>query len=51
VFATDAPVVVERILRAYLAGRESPQETFTQFVRRFPTETLVNQLNAEGAVP
>ena len=30
------------------AGRESPRETFTQFVRRFATETLIKLLNAEG---
>jgi ferredoxin-nitrite reductase len=51
VSAGDAPVLIERVLRAYLAQRESPQETFASFARRLPTETLVNLLNAEGVAP
>jgi ferredoxin-nitrite reductase len=50
VLATDAPAAVERIVRGYLAGRESPQETFTQFVRRCSTETLIGLFDAEGVV-
>jgi ferredoxin-nitrite reductase len=50
VLATDAPAVVERILRVYLGGRESPQETFTQFARRCSTETLIKLFDAEGVV-
>jgi ferredoxin-nitrite reductase len=46
--ASNTPLVVERILRTYLAERQSPEESFLQFVRRFPTGTLVNLFDAEG---
>jgi ferredoxin-nitrite reductase len=36
----DAPVVVERLLKAYLANRASPGETFLTFARRHDAETL-----------
>jgi ferredoxin-nitrite reductase len=36
----DAPVVVERLLKAYLANRASPDETFLTFSRRHDAETL-----------
>ena len=49
--ASDAPVVIERMLRAYLAERQSPQETFLQFVRRLPTDALVNLFDSEGVTP
>jgi ferredoxin-nitrite reductase len=40
VAATDVPVVVERMLRAYLEHRLSPEEEFSDFVRRHPTDQL-----------
>jgi ferredoxin-nitrite reductase len=32
--ATDAPAIIERLLKAYLAGRTSKDETFLAFMRR-----------------
>jgi ferredoxin-nitrite reductase len=40
VIATDAPIVAERLLRGYLSQRNGPQESFTEFVRRTPTEAM-----------
>ena len=51
VLAGDAPAVIERILRAYVKERQSPQETFTQFVRRCSTEELIDLFDAKGMVP
>jgi ferredoxin-nitrite reductase len=36
----DAPVVVERLLKAYLANRASPDETFLTFSRRHDAASL-----------
>jgi len=36
----DAPVVVEKLLKAYMANRVSPEETFLTFARRHDGETL-----------
>jgi ferredoxin-nitrite reductase len=49
--ASDAPAVIERVLRAYVAERQSPQESFLQFVRRLPTDALVHLFDAEGVTP
>jgi ferredoxin-nitrite reductase len=49
--AADAPAVIERVLRAYLAGRQSPQESFREFVRRLPTDALIQLFDAEGVTP
>jgi ferredoxin-nitrite reductase len=38
--ADDAPKTVERLLKAYLANRASPDETFLQFSRRHDGEAL-----------
>ena len=38
--AEDAPQVIERLLRAYLATRVAPDETFQAFTARHDTETL-----------
>lgn len=38
--AEDAPRAVEALLRAYLANRASPDETFAAFSRRHDAETL-----------
>ena len=49
--AEDAPVVIERVMRAYLANRASPDETFLEFVRRCSTEDLTRLFAAEGVTP
>ena len=38
--ADDAPQTVEKLLKAYLAHRSSPDETFHSFARRHDGETL-----------
>lgn len=38
--ASEVPMAVEGILRAYLERRESPEEAFDAFVRRHPTDRL-----------
>ncbi|MDU1670012.1 MAG: NirA family protein, partial [Bradyrhizobium sp.] len=38
--AEDAPRTVEKLLKAYLAHRLSPDETFLSFARRHDGETL-----------
>src|SRR3954471_9302239 len=38
--AEDAPRVIERMLRGYLAARLGPDETFRDFTRRYSTEQL-----------
>lgn len=40
VSADDVPAAVERICRAYLAGRASADEGFLSYIRRTPTEQL-----------
>lgn len=40
VLAADVPAVIERMLRGYLARRESAGEEFNDFVRRHPAERL-----------
>ncbi|HEX8325889.1 MAG TPA: NirA family protein [Tepidisphaeraceae bacterium] len=50
VAADECPQVIERMLRGYLDGRSSPDETFLQFVRNYPTETLLAKFEQE-AVP
>jgi len=40
VAATDAPFVIERMLRAYLEHRQSADESFNDFVHRHPTDAL-----------
>jgi len=47
--ADDAPKVVERLLRAYLSNRASPEETFVQFSRRHDAESLRRLADAEMA--
>ena len=51
VLATDVPAVIERILRVYLERRESSKESFDQFVRRLPTDSLNKAFDTEGATP
>ena len=38
--AADTPAVIETMLRAYLANRDSAAEAFDAFVRRHPTDDL-----------
>src|SRR6201991_306673 len=45
--AEDAPQTVERLLKAYLANRASPEETFLSFARRHDGETLRRLADAE----
>ncbi|WP_024519426.1 NirA family protein [Bradyrhizobium sp. Tv2a-2] len=45
--ASDAPQTVERLLKAYLAHRASPDETFLSFARRHDGETLRKLADAE----
>ena len=42
-----APKTVERLLKAYLAHRSSPDETFLSFARRHDGETLRKLADAE----
>src|ERR1700760_3623282 len=45
--AEDAPRTVERLLKAYLAHRAAPDETFLAFARRHDGETLRKLADAE----
>lgn len=46
--AEDAPRIVERLLKAYLAHRVSPEETFLAFSRRHDGEALRKLAEAEA---
>jgi ferredoxin-nitrite reductase len=45
--AEDAPKVVERVLKAYLAHRASPQESFLAFTRRHEIDALRSLIEGE----
>jgi ferredoxin-nitrite reductase len=45
--AEDAPKVVERVLKAYLAHRASPQENFLAFTRRHEIDALRSLIEGE----
>ena len=45
----DTPAVIERLLKAYLSHRASPDETFLTFVRRHDGETLRKLADAEAS--
>ncbi len=45
----DTPVVIERLLKAYLTHRASPDETFLTFSRRHDGETLRKLADAEAS--
>ncbi len=45
--AEDAPKTVERMLKAYLAHRASPQESFLLFARRHEVDALKSLFAAE----
>lgn len=42
----DCPQVVERILKTFVAGRQSGQETFLEFTRRHETQALKSMVDA-----
>ncbi len=46
--AEDAPRIVEAMLKAYLAHRRSPEETFVSFTRRNEVAALKNLFDAEA---
>jgi ferredoxin-nitrite reductase len=47
--AEDAPKTVERLLKAFLAHRSSPDESFLSFARRHDGETLRKLADAEAS--
>jgi ferredoxin-nitrite reductase len=47
--AEDAPRTVERLLKAYLAHRASPQESFLAFTRRHQIDALRSLVASEAA--
>jgi ferredoxin-nitrite reductase len=47
--AEDAPRVVERMLKAYLAHRASPQESFQAFTGRYEIDALRALVDSEAA--
>jgi ferredoxin-nitrite reductase len=47
VTAEDAPIHVERLLKAYVSNRASPDETFLTFARRHDGETLRKLADAQ----
>jgi ferredoxin-nitrite reductase len=47
--AEDAPRTVERMLRAYLVHRATPDETFLAFTRRQEIAALRSLCDAEAA--
>jgi ferredoxin-nitrite reductase len=49
VVADDAPRVVERILKSYVAHRASPEENFLTFAHRHDTEALTTMAEQEAA--
>jgi ferredoxin-nitrite reductase len=49
VTAEDAPVYVERLLKAYVSNRASPDETFLTFARRHDGESLRKLADAEAS--
>src|SRR5664279_2931712 len=49
VTAEDAPVYVERLLKAYVSNRSSPDDTFLAFARRHDGESLRKLADAEAS--
>ena len=47
--ATDAPVFVEKLLKAYMLNRMSPDETFLSFARRHDGATLRQLAEAQSS--
>jgi ferredoxin-nitrite reductase len=46
--ATEAPRAVARILKAYIAHRQSPEETFVAFAKRHETDAIKAWADAEA---
>jgi ferredoxin-nitrite reductase len=46
--AEEAPAVIERMLRGYLAARHGADESFRDFTRRYPTEQLQELFAAQN---
>jgi len=46
--AEDAPGVIERMLKAYLAHRASPKESFLDFTRRHDLDSLRSLIEREA---
>ncbi len=49
VVADDAPRIIERILKSYVAHRASPEENFLAFAKRHDTEALKTMAEQEAA--
>jgi ferredoxin-nitrite reductase len=47
--ATDVPATIERLLKAYLAGRASKDETFLAFTRRHD-DAAIKQMSGKELV-
>jgi ferredoxin-nitrite reductase len=45
--AEDAPALIERMLKAYLAHRATPQENFLAFTKRHDIEALRSLIERE----
>ncbi len=50
VHADDCPATVLRLLKAYLANRTSPAESFVAFARRFDVPALAAMTNQQETV-
>ena len=51
VTAADAPAMIERMLRAYLAARLGPEEEFNEFLKRHPTSRLKELFEKQVGMP
>ena len=49
--AEDAPALIERMLRGYLAARLGPEESFRDFTRRCSTEQLLGMFELQDSRP
>ncbi len=47
--AEDAPKIIEAMLKAYLAHRRAPEETFAAFTRPHEVAALKAMFDAEAA--
>ncbi|MBE0529915.1 MAG: NirA family protein [Rhodospirillales bacterium] len=45
----DCPAAIEKLLKAYLAYRSNPNESFFEFANRYPVETLLNLAEDKAA--
>jgi ferredoxin-nitrite reductase len=45
----DCPAAIEKLLKAYLAYRSNPNESFFEFANRYPVETLLNLAEEKAA--